>query len=189
MVWNEELKREIPEGWEVKLIRELLGSYPKTTSVIRDDYVKGNKYPIIDQSKDFICGYTDDNDKVLHMDDAIVFGDHTNVAKYVNFDFARGADGTQIINSNDDRLPNYILYMQISSLPIIEEGYSRHYKFLKEQNVIIPAKKVSTSFMAKTSPTLVRRRHFIEENRQLASLRDFLLPMLMNGQVKVGKGI
>ena len=119
MVWNEELKREIPEGWKATSIGSILGDYPKTASILRDDYGLGSKYPIIDQSKDYICGYTDDYDNVLHMNDAIVYGDHTNYTKYVNFDFARGADGTQIINSNEPALPNYILYQQILLLPII----------------------------------------------------------------------
>ena len=185
MVWNEELKREIPEGWEVKTVGSMLGIYPKTVSVPRDDYKKGSRYPIVDQSKEYICGYTDDEERVLHMDDAVVFGDHTNVAKYVNFDFARGADGTQIINSNEIRLPNYVLYLQICSFPIIEEGYSRHYKFLKEQKAVIPNVGVSAGYMEIVKPALEERRRLIEENRELSSLRDYLLPMLMNGQVSV----
>lgn len=183
MVWNEELKREIPEGWEVRQIGRILDKVPKTQSVLSDDYSKGNKYPIIDQSRKFICGYTDDEEKVLHLKDAIVFGDHTNFSKYVNFDFARGADGTQIIISNCKELPNYLLYLQIISLPVIEQGYSRHFKFLKEQNVIIPTSNISRKFVDLIEKPLEMVRKNIMENQELASLRDFLLPLLMNGQV------
>ena len=183
MVWNEKLKREIPEGWGATTIGSILGDYPKTTSILRDDYGLGSKYPIIDQSKDYICGYTDDYDNVLHMNDAIVYGDHTNYTKYVNFDFARGADGTQIINSNEPALPNYILYQQILLLPVIEKGYSRHFKFLKEQYVIVPEFEVSKKYMDMVEYSLLKTKGIITENQQLASLRDWLLPMLMNGQV------
>ena len=183
MVWNEELKREIPEGWKATSIGSILGDYPKTASILRDDYGLGSKYPIIDQSKDYICGYTDDYDNVLHMNDAIVYGDHTNYTKYVNFDFARGADGTQIINSNEPALPNYILYQQILLLPIIEKGYSRHFKFLKEQYVIVPEFEVSKKYMDMVEYYLLKAKEIITENQQLTSLRDWLLPMLMNGQV------
>lgn len=183
MVWNEELKRVIPEGWGATTIGSILGDYPKTTSILRDDYGLGSKYPIIDQSKDYICGYTDDYDNVLHMNDAIVYGDHTNYTKYVNFDFARGADGTQIINSNEPALPNYILYQQILLLPVIEKGYSRHFKFLKEQYVIVPEFEVSKKYMDIVEYSLLKTKGIITENQQLASLRDWLLPMLMNGQV------
>lgn len=183
MVWNEELKREIPEGWGATTIGSILGDYPKTASILRDDYCLGSKYPIIDQSKDYICGYTDDYDNVLHMNDAIVYGDHTNYTKYVNFDFARGADGTQIINSTEPALPNYILYQQILLLPVIEKGYSRHFKFLKEQYVIVPEFEVSKKYMDMVEYSLLKTKGIITENQQLASLRDWLLPMLMNGQV------
>lgn len=183
MVWNEELKREIPEGWGATTIGSILGDYPKTASILRDDYGLGFKYPIIDQSKDYICGYTDDYDNVLHMNDAIVYGDHTNYTKYVNFDFARGADGTQIINSTEPALPNYILYQQILLLPVIEKGYSRHFKFLKEQYVIVPEFEVSKKYMDMVEYSLLKTKGIITENQQLASLRDWLLPMLMNGQV------
>lgn len=183
MVWNEELKREIPEGWKATSIGSILGDYPKTASILRDDYGLGSKYPIIDQSKDYICGYTDDYDNVLHMNDAIVYGDHTNYTKYVNFDFARGADGTQIINSNEPALPNYILYQQILLLPIIEKGYSRHFKFLKEQYVIVHEFEVSKKYMDMVEYSLLKAKEIITENQQLTSLRDWLLPMLMNGQV------
>lgn len=183
MVWNEELKREIPEGWKATSIGSILGDYPKTASILRDDYGLGSKCPIIDQSKDYICGYTDDYDNVLHMNDAIVYGDHTNYTKYVNFDFARGADGTQIINSNEPALPNYILYQQILLLPIIEKGYSRHFKFLKEQYVIVPEFEVSKKYMDMVEYSLLKAKEIITENQQLTSLRDWLLPMLMNGQV------
>lgn len=183
MVWNEELKREIPEGWEVVQIGKILDKYPKTESVLRDDYEKGILFPIIDQSKDFICGYTDDKDKVLHLKDAIVFGDHTNLAKYINFDFARGADGTQIVVSKNKNLPNYLLYLQIVSLPVIEQGYSRHFKFLKEQFVFVPNKIVSEKYMKIIEDALLLIKKNIFENRELSLLRDFLLPMLMNGQI------
>ncbi len=183
MVWNEELKREIPEGWEVVKIGKILDKYPKTESVLRDDYEKGILFPIIDQSKYFICGYTDDKDKVLHLKDAIVFGDHTNFAKYINFDFARGADGTQIVVSKNKNLPNYLLYLQIISLPVIEQGYSRHFKFLKEQFVFVPNKIVSEKYMKIIEDALLLIKKNIFENRELSLLRDFLLPMLMNGQI------
>lgn len=183
MTYNKELGREIPTGWDVTTIGNILGKYPRTESILRDSYQEGNTYPIIDQSQKFICGYTDCKEFVLHLKDAIVFGDHTNISKYVNFDFARGADGTQIITSAIRRLPNYLLYMQINSLPTIEKGYSRHFKFLKQQNIFIPCQEISDLYTDKVTPMLQKKREILQENHRLTSLRDFLLPLLMNGQV------
>lgn len=184
MVWNDQLKQEIPEGWEVSIVKNILGDYPRTKTIESKEYNSGSLYPIIDQSKDsYICGYTDNKDYVLNLDDAIVFGDHSNKSKYVNFPFARGADGTQILNSNNPRLPNYLLYQEIIALPEIEKGYSRHFKFLKAQNITIPTLDITKKYMSIVSNMLLQQRKIIKENQQLQSLRDFLLPMLMNGQV------
>lgn len=184
MVWNDQLKQEIPEGWEVSIVKNILGDYPRTKTIESKEYNSGSLYPIIDQSKDsYICGYTDNKDYVLNLDDAIVFGDHSNKSKYVNFPFARGADGTQILNSNNPRLPNYLLYQEIIALPEIEKGYSRHFKFLKAQNITIPTLDITKKYMSIVSNMLLQQRKIIKENQQLHSLRDFLLPMLMNGQV------
>ncbi|MFD3286996.1 restriction endonuclease subunit S [Lactobacillus johnsonii] len=184
MIWNDQLKQEIPEGWEVSTVKNILGDYPRTKTIESKEYGLGTLYPIIDQSKDtYICGYTNDKEKVLNLTDAIVFGDHSNKSKYVNFPFARGADGTQILNSNNPKLPNYLLYQEIISLPEIEKGYSRHFKFLKAQNVTIPTLDTAKDYINIVSNMLLQQREIIKENQQLQSLRDFLLPMLMNEQV------
>ena len=178
MIWNDQLKQEIPEGWEVSTVKNILGDYPRTKTIESKEYGLGTLYPIIDQSKDtYICGYTNDKEKVLNLTDAIVFGDHSNKSKYVNFPFARGADGTQILNSNNPKLPNYLLYQEIISLPEIEKGYSRHFKFLKAQNVTIPTLDTAKDYINIVSNMLLQQREIIKENQQLQSLRDFLLPM------------
>ena len=92
-------------------------------------------------------------------------------------------NGTQILNSNNPRLPNYLLYQEIIALPEIEKGYSRHFKFLKAQNITIPTLDITKKYMSIVSNMLLQQRKIIKENQQLQSLRDFLLPMLMNGQV------
>lgn len=43
----------------------------------------------------------------------IVFGDHTRILKYIQFPFAKGADGTQLIISNEENLPQSLLYLSL----------------------------------------------------------------------------
>lgn len=183
MIWNDELKREIPEGWEVKRISDILEKIPKTIKYKSNEYNNGTIYPIVDQSSNYICGYTDDKTSLLNLEDCIIFGDHTKCVKYVNFPFARGADGTQVINSSDCRLPNYLLYRQILNMDLVSQGYSRYFKFLKEKNVFLPKLNISKRYMEIMYDILSKKRQIINENKELSSLRDFLLPLLMNGQV------
>src|SRR5216683_1719237 len=61
-------------------------------------YKPTGRYPVVDQGRRLVAGWTDDDDAVI--DDPlpiVVFGDHTRALKFVDFPFARGADGTQIL--------------------------------------------------------------------------------------------
>lgn len=183
MIWNEELKKNIPEGWNVRKIGDILSKVPNTYKYTSSEYKKDGKFPIIDQSSNYICGYTDKEEDLLKLNDCVVFGDHTKFVKYVNFNFARGADGTQILNSSDDKLPNHLLYMQISNMQLVSQGYSRYFKFLKDKYVIIPVKEISDMYINKIKIALKKIRKCREENKELSNLRDYLLPLLINGQV------
>ncbi len=183
MIWNEELKKEIPERWNVRKVGDILSKIPNTYKYTSSEYKKDGRFPIIDQSSNYICGYTDKEEDLLKLNDCVVFGDHTKIVKYVNFNFARGADGTQILNSYDDKLPNYLLYMQISNMQLVSQGYSRYFKFLKDKHVIIPEKKISDMYISKVRIALEKIKKCREENKELSNLRDYILPLLMNGQV------
>ena len=185
MVWNETLKREIPNGWEIIAIRDILDKVPNTQRVETSLYEKDGDIPIIDQSREYIVGYTNDERTIISKIPAIVFGDHTRIVKLVNFEFARGADGTQILYSNNDRLPIHLLYLQVMDVDLSNRGYARHFKFLKESPIILPAKNVSQQFEEICKQHYMLISSNIKEITHLTKLRDELLPLLMNGQVSV----
>lgn len=83
-----------------------------------------------------VSGYCDDDSLLYHIDNPVViFGDHTRVLKYVDFDFVVGADGVKILIPKEFLKAKFLLYYlrwyQVPSL-----GYSRHYKLLKE--IVLP---------------------------------------------------
>ena len=85
MVYNEVLKREIPEGWEVKRLGEILKKNETTIKINAKDYLSSGSIPIIDQSSDFICGYTNEISALIKASNipAIIFGDHTRILKFI----------------------------------------------------------------------------------------------------------
>ena len=183
MVWNDVLKREIPDGWEVKSISDILDKYPMTRKFPTNEYLQTGKYPIIDQdSSSFIAGYTNEDD-VLKRYPAVLFGDHSTCVKFVNFEFGRGADGTQILYSNDERIKPYYLYLFVKKLQIPNPGYSRHFKYLKELSILIPNKKLAEVFEEKICPMYTGKTELDKQITQLSVFRDSLIPLLMNGQV------
>lgn len=188
MVFDETLKREIPKGWESVELQSCLAKVPSTVKILNKDIKDFGKYPVIDQSQDFICGFTDDEKSILNPQDAhIIFGDHTRIVKLVNFKYARGADGTQVILSNNERMPNYLFYQIINQIDLSSYGYARHFKFLKEFPIILPDKDISRKYYEIVNYFFIKIRNNIKQNHHLTQLRDFLLPMLMNGQVSVAE--
>ncbi len=186
MVWNEMLKREIPEGWEVNEIGNVLSKYPSTKKFETKEYLKEGLFPIIDQtSNKYIVGYTNDENNVLRRIPAILFGDHSTCVKFINTPFGRGADGTQILYSNNDKIKEFYLYLSVKNLQIPNPGYSRHFKYLKELPITIPNYKTSEKFDSLTTPIYQKWSNLIIENINLQKQRDELLPLLMNGQVSV----
>ena len=62
------------------------------------EYLEDGEYPIIDQGQDFIGGYTDDADMIYDGElPIVIFGDHTRCIKYIDFQFAQGADGVKVL--------------------------------------------------------------------------------------------
>lgn len=186
MVWNDQLKRKIPKGWTADVVGNLFSKVPNTTRIQTGDYLNDGDVPVVDQSADLIAGYTNDTGAALSSPTGyIVFGDHTRIVKYVRFPFARGADGTQVLKSNTPRVPDELLYQIIKSIDLSNYGYARHFKFLKDTTAIIPDESVAKRYAEIVIPIYDKQVQLIFENRELTKLRDWLLPMLMNGQAAV----
>ena len=185
MVWNEKLKRCIPKDCLLKKIGEILDKVPKSIRLSTKEYNAKGDFPIVDQSSDkYIVGYTDEETAVVKKYPAILFGDHSCVVKYLNFEFCRGADGTQILYSANTRIPLEYLYFAVKDIKF-KEGYARHYSILKDNLIIVPEEKVAAGFEIRVKPIFNSIKDNIFEIISLQRLLDELLPMLLNGQVSV----
>ena len=189
MVYNERLGREIPQGWSTMPISEILDKYPTTKRYETKEYLSCGKYPIIDQGDSYIVGFTNEIDHLLTRHPAVLFGDHSTKVKFLDFDFARGADGTQILYSSSKAVSQYYLYLAVSALQIPNPGYSRHFKYLKELPIIIPDLKIANKFKNIVKPLFEEWTKNIFCNIELTKQRNELLPLLMNGQVSVNSDL
>ena len=82
-------------------------------------------------------------------------------------------------------MPQHLFYNTLLKIDLSNYGYARHYKFLKDISIILPDELTSSRFEKIASPTYKLIRENIFLNQKFTELRDWLLPMLMNGQVKV----
>ncbi|MBQ8636661.1 MAG: restriction endonuclease subunit S [Clostridia bacterium] len=107
------------------------------TKVPTNQYLSKGKYPIIDQGQNDIAGYTNQEDGLFENVPAIIFGDHTRVIKYVDKPCFLGADGVKLLKAKDSKANYKYLYYVLSNAKIPDTGYNRHFKWLKEIDILL----------------------------------------------------
>ena len=126
-------------NWKIIPFEKCIEKVKYTTKIPTENYKSEGEYPIISQEAELISGYWDEEEDVFSISKPVViFGDHTRVLKYVDFDFVLGADGVKILQPIDSIDAKYIYYF-IKWHGVQSLGYSRHYKLLKEIQVPVPA--------------------------------------------------
>ena len=210
MVWNEELKREIPDGWEVKPLSKVLcllrdgthnppkridSGIPLLTGTMFGDY-------FLDYSQ--ATYITEDDYYTIHKQYKPNAGDIviTKIGTLGNVNYLRDKDIPIAIHCNSAllRFPDDYCGMFAFQYCKSKEFFAR-LKAAKGQSVqefcsldsigsilmLVPDHKLTARYNDNMKSVLNQMINTQSENQELASLRDFLLPMLMNGQVKVKK--
>jgi type I restriction enzyme M protein len=125
--------------YEMHKLGDLLMEVTYPEKVKKSDYLTTGKYPVIDQSKIFISGYSNNPDYLYSIKNPLIlFGDHTREIKYIDFDFILGADGVKILQFKESVNPRFMYYL-LKNTPIKNLGYSRHYKELIRLKIPLPS--------------------------------------------------
>ena len=196
MVYNQELKREIPEGWEVENlfnVAEVQYGYPFST-----DYFNGTGegVPVIrirdilgNDTTNYSTEEVEDKYKINVGDVLIGMDGNFHMNYWIKEDCYLNQ---RVVKVNSDKLPNMVLKYQIEPfIKLREKSVSRttvgHLsdKDLKAINVILPKEKYLSPIFERFENILKNIIINQQQNQELTQLRDWLLPMLMNGQVKV----
>ena len=177
---------ELPFGWEIVKIGSLLKSSQSTAKIKSSEILKIGNAPVVDQGKDFIAGFTNETNIHIYNEEAyIIFGDHTRALKFINFSFARGADGTQVLISNNIRMPQILFYHSLVKVDLSNYHYARHFKFLKEEKVILPTEEFASKYNDVGELLFHEIKSLRNQNQLLKEARDILLPRLMTGMIDV----
>ena len=198
MVWNEELKRDIPESWEVKYLTEemdLQYGFPFSTELFNDI---GNGVPVIRIRDILNCSISNysteevDDKYRINKGDIIVGMDGNFHINYWNRDNCYLNQRSLRIRSNNESISE--IQARYSIEPFIQ---AREKNVSKTTVAHLSAKdvndlkilKADNEFQIKANTFFNSNLEKIVSNRiqnqKLTELRDWLLPMLMNGQVKV----
>ena len=199
MVYNKELKREIPEGWEVVFLDNILefekGIEPGSSNY-KDTKISSNYIPFIKvadmngEAKTFI----DQNialSAVVQEDDILVSFDGT-VGKVAIGLKGSYSSGIRKIYQKDKFFPKSFIYEVFKSNEIQQtiKKYATGSNILHAgssiKNLKIPySKNIVKKFDLFANKIFKKIILNIQENQKLSNLRDWLLPMLMNRQVKL----
>ena len=199
MVWSKELKREIPEGWEVGELKDIanitMGQSPAGESYNED----GNGMVFYQGCTDFgtrfpaIRKYTTEPTRFAKQGDILLSVrapvGTLNIAKE---DCCIGR-GLAALNSKDNCIA-YLFGVMVNLKQVFDRRNTDGTTFgsitkddLFTLKVLKPANKVLEMYHKLINPCFKKQNLIAKENQQLSSLRDWLLPMLMNGQVSVGE--
>lgn len=176
---------EIPADWNKISVKNILLKHKRKPKVKKEFYLEKGKIPIVDQSRSFIGGYTDNEEAMEDYTPAIVFGDHTRIVKFIDFKFASGADGTQLIYSNTEEISQEYLYFAIKNIDLSNYSYARHFKYLKEEEIYIPDIKIMLEFTNISKNILTQVATLRSINEKLKEARDILIPRLIYGEIEV----
>ena len=124
--------------WEEKKLRNVLSSVSTRPYQIKSaDILEFGSHKVVDQGQKELAGYTNEKDKLLTNDGVIVYGDHTTIVKFINYDFVVGADGVKLLTSDSNNIK--YLYFNLLFNNVGPEGYKRHFSILKNVVLQIPS--------------------------------------------------
>jgi type I restriction enzyme S subunit len=210
MVYNAELKREIPEGWEVhslsSILRHNYSSVSKNKSFQKIEYLDTSSL-----TKNIIEGTQSLNlnkdkipsraQRVVEMNDILYSTVRPNLCHYGLIKHPKknmiASTGFVQLTSNKDWISNDLIYtyltsswvairlhqiatLSVSAYPSISPND------ILELNIALPRRNKNLEFINSYLGTIYSKISLNQkQNQQLTELRNWLLPMLMNGQVTV----
>jgi type I restriction enzyme S subunit len=127
--------------WGESTVEEIIATITPPKKLQTADYQTEGEFPIIDQSQDAICGWTNDRAALIGEGlPVIVFGDHTCALKFIDHPFVQGADGIKIFRPKRG-IDVRFLFCALEANPVVQETYKRHFSMLKEKRLSFPDPK------------------------------------------------
>jgi len=172
-----EFKNE--EEWNKDIVDNLVFTITPPKKLSSSNYQENGKFPIIDQSKNYYCGWTNDNEAIITNDlPLIIFGDHTCIIKIAKEPFAQGADGIKILKAKNKIFPEY-LFHYLKHNEVVMEDYKRHYSILKDKVVVYP--NIDSGEQQKIADCLSSSDEVIAAHSQkLELLKDYKKGLMQN---------
>ena len=173
---------QIPQGWEVKLVKDILARRAAGT-VYRDADVKPEgAVPVLDQSTNELLGFHESEaDHIASPESPLaIFGDHTCKMQLLIEPFSIGPNVVPFAGGNG--LPSTYVFYAVNSLVQTQE-YKRHWSPLNAKEIVVADNKTAQQFATLVQQMLIEQATLRKVTRNLRRTRDLLLPRLLSGQL------
>ena len=204
MVFNDILKREIPVGWEVKSLYQIANFINGLACQKFRPENEDDEFLLVIKIREMNDGISGNTEKVrLNIPEKNIINDGDVLFSWsATLDVKIWTEGKAGLNQHifkviSDKFPRSFYYFETLN-------YLQHFKMmaelrkttmghitidhLKASYIPIPPIEMVKTLDGKLKPILEKVISNKKQNQELAKLRDWLLPMLMNGQVRVGSG-
>lgn len=201
MVYNPELKREIPEGWGVDSLWNIANFYNGLAMQKYRPDTNGDDYLPVIKIREMMNGFSKDTEKArldIPTEAVVERGDilfsWSATLEVVIWGKEKGALNQHIFKVTSDTYPKSFIYFELKSYLKVFKAIAELRKttmghitqdHLKQANIVVPPIDLISKLDAKLQPIMLKQQIIENQNQELTKLRDWLLTMLMNGQVKV----
>lgn len=172
---------EVPKGWEVKRIDEVIQKIPVGKKYSSKTAFSEGLVPILDQGRSGVIGYHNDKPgvKASIEDPIIVFANHTCYMRLISYDFS-AIQNVFAFKGKECNL--YWLYLATLGKQEFVE-YKGHFPDFLIKEIIVPPEELTALFRKYVKESFSKFFINDRENSNLAKIRDLLLPKLLKGEV------
>ena len=172
---------EVPKGWEVKRIDEVIQKIPVGKKYSSKTAFSEGLVPILDQGRSGVIGYHNDEPgvKASIEDPIIVFANHTCYMRLISYDFS-AIQNVFAFKGKECNL--YWLYLATLGKQEFVE-YKGHFPDFLIKEIIVPPEELTELFGKYVKENFSKIFINDRENSNLAKIRDLLLPKLLKQDV------
>lgn len=208
MTWNNRLNKKIPQSWQAAA----LSSYGKiisggTPSTQKDNYYtedgiawitpndlsnNANNMFVSHGERDISLQGLNNSSATLMPPNSILLSTRAPIGYIaISMNEISTNQGFKTLVPNNVENVSYLYYLIKRNVPYLEQmGTGTTFKEVSKDSlehllVILPPDNILSQFTKKVKPYIIQRKLYEQENKKLISIRNWLLPMLMNGQATI----
>ena len=201
MVYHPELKREIPEGWGVDSLWNIANFYNGLAMQKYRPDTNGDDYLPVIKIREMMNGFSKDTEKArldIPTEAVVERGDilfsWSATLEVIIWGKEKGALNQHIFKVTSETYPKSFIYFELKSYLKVFKAIAELRKttmghitqdHLKQAKIVVPPIELISKLDSQLEPIMSQQQILENQNQELTQLRDWLLPMLMNGQVKV----